>query len=281
MDGEIRRRKDEWMKEKKALTEKIESLEEKLRSVTAGKEESSEERIKAAECRLSAEARLVEALSEEQWRVEQRKRKECSRRIVISALEKGCPKEKALDMLRTELGAGLREDKLTEQKGGDGWLRWFFEFEREEERRELLERGDRLKGVWKLKVSEDKTFRERKKRQILDRKADYERAKNNAAKIAIDGDWICVDGSWSCWLDREARWISEKNWNIREKEKERKKLEQKLAQINKELSHDEREVSPSVAPDGRGQPAEKPSVEKNEGCSEDKKETQEGDKEGE
>lgn len=81
---------------------------------------------------------------------------------------------------------------------------------------------------------------QRKKRLILDRKADLERVKNNNAKISIEGDWICVDGVWTGWLDREARWITEKEWDLREKE-ERKKLEAKLTIPNRELGSEERD----------------------------------------
>lgn len=180
------------------------------------------------------------------WKMETRRRKEGNRRIMISALEKGCTREKALDMLRTELTGGVKEEKLSEQKGNDDWLRWFYECDNEEMRDGILERGEKMKGIWRLKISEDRTYRERKKRQILDRKADLERAKNHRAKITIEGDWICVDGTWTVWLDKEAKWCSERDWDKREKEKEKKRLEAKLAILKRELSGEEiRESTPA------------------------------------
>lgn len=65
-------------------------------------------------------------------------------------------------MLRTEIAGRVKEDKLTEQKGIDDWLRWFYVFDKEEDRRGLLERGEKVKTVWRLKVSEDRTYRERR-----------------------------------------------------------------------------------------------------------------------
>lgn len=233
--------KAEWISERNSMIKRIGELELELKAAREGKECSKEEKIKMAENRLATEMSHVEALSEELWKNELKKRKACRRRVMISALEKGGTKEKVLNMLGSVLAGGVAEDKLTEQKGSDDWLRWFFECEKEEDGRRLLERGERLKAAWGMKVGEDRTFRERKKRQILDKKADLERAKNHAAKITVEGDWICVDGAWTCWLDREAMWMSENDWNHREKEREKKKLEMKLAQLNRELGKEERE----------------------------------------
>lgn len=81
--------KVEWHKERTALLERIAKLEDELKMATKVREMSKEEKIKLAENRLELEMKHVEAVTDEMWKVEVRKRKESNRRIMISALEKG------------------------------------------------------------------------------------------------------------------------------------------------------------------------------------------------
>lgn len=223
------------MTERKELLKKIEELEKKLGEKTGNREMDREERVSAAESSLEKEIRSVRELTDAQWDRELKDREKCTWNVVCAALNEECSREKVIDLLKNVIKEGVKEERLWEAEGWDKATKWFYRVERMETKSAILERAEEIRVRWKIKVSEDKTHRERKTRQILNKRAEVERARNETAKIKIEGRWICIEGEWQRWLEKEAKWITERDWEKRCREREKERLEAKLAAINEEL----------------------------------------------
>lgn len=201
---EMKRRENNWIEERRELRAKIEDLENRIqeRDNTENKwKKEMEERMKNTQ-NTSNDDSIITKLSEMEYKMELRERKERRNNIIIKGvkLDEQNLKESALEFLKDKMNVDIQAQRVFKLGGYDNNGMVLLELESREDKMQVMKAKFHLKGS-NIFVDDDLTPKEQEiQRNIRDI---AKREEQKGQKVRVGYKKLEINGQWLKWNERK------------------------------------------------------------------------------